>query len=227
MIARVVNRLLGAPDGHRRLGGNLFCALQRTGQQRLGRVKHLIDQAISQRPGRAELAPGVGQLFHQCQRNQLGQALQSAHIGHHADVDFLDAEERVKRGIAQAAGAHHIDRAANAAALNGGNHRDAQCLKLGEGGLHVGQQVKNRRAAFGALVVHGNAAAKGLQRHAGAEVFAGAGDDQHARIGGLVDVRQHLVQLAPEGRVHGVERLGPIEHQVGDVVVGREGKTGQ
>jgi hypothetical protein len=45
-----------------------------------------------------------------------------------------------------------------------------------------------------------------------------------------VDVGQHLVQLAPEGGVHGVHRLGAVHHQVGDVAIGafsRQGKAGK
>ena len=35
---------------------------------------------------------------------------------------------------------------------------------------------------------------------------------------GAVQVGEHLAQLAPEGGVHGVHGLGPVEHQVGNVV---------
>jgi hypothetical protein len=46
--------------------------LQRTGQQGFGRVEHFIDQAMAQRLGCAHFAAGTGQLFHHCQRQQLG-----------------------------------------------------------------------------------------------------------------------------------------------------------
>ncbi|MFM6996007.1 MAG: enoyl-CoA hydratase-related protein, partial [Limnohabitans sp.] len=57
-----------------------------------------------------------------------------------------------------------------------------------------------------------------LQRHAGAEVLAGAADHQRARRALAVQSSQQLVELAPEGRVHGVQALGPVEHQVRHVI---------
>ena len=131
------------------------------------------------------------------------------------------------RGVADAAGGHHVHRAADAAALNGRDHRHAQVFQLGERGLHVGQHVKDGGAAFGALVVHLNGAGKGLQRHTGAEVLAGAADDQRARRAVGVHLGQHRIQLAPERGVHGVHRLGLVEHQVGNVVGFGEGEAGE
>jgi len=111
--------------------------------------------------------------------------------------------------------------------VDGHDHRDAQVLDPGEGVLHVGQQVEDGGAAFGALVVHGDGAAEGLQRHARAEVPAGAADDQGACLAGLVQVHQHRIQLAPERRVHGVHGLGPVHHQVGHMAGGGQGKAGE
>ena len=220
-----MQRLLGAPDRHWRLGRNLGGALQGGSQHGFGCIEHFVDQAIAQRFLRRQTAPGVGQLFHHRQWHEFGQALQRAHVGHHANVDFLNAKKCIGGGVTDAAGRHHVHRAAYAAALDGGYHRHAQRLQFGEGGLHVGQQIEHGGPAFGALVVHGNRAGKGLQRHAGAEMLAGAADDQHARRAVPVQLGQHLVELAPEGRVHGVQRLGLVEHQMGDVLVCGEGKT--
>lgn len=64
--------------------------------------------------------------------------------------------------------------------------------------MHVGQHVKNGGAAFGALVVHLDGAGKDIQRHTGAEMLAGAADDQHARVAAFVQLREHCVQFAPE-----------------------------
>ena len=150
--------LFGAPDGHGGLLRNLSRALQGAFQQRLWRLEYLIDQAIAQRFLRAQAPSGVGQLFHYGQRNELGQALQRAHVGHHADVDFLNAEKRIGCGVANAARRHHVHRAANAAALNRCNHGHAKRFQLGESSLHVAQQVKHGSPAFGALVVHGHRA---------------------------------------------------------------------
>ena len=69
----------------------------------------------------------------------------------------------------------HVDRAADAAALDRRDHRDAQRFELGEGGLHVGQQVEDRGAAFRACWSSiAMAPPKVVERHAGAEMLAGA-----------------------------------------------------
>ena len=225
MVARVVHRLLGAPDGDGRFAGNLARALQGGSQRRLGRGQHGVDQAVLQSLLGAHAPAGVGQLFDHGQRNELGQALQGAHVGHHADVDFLDAEEGLGTCVTQAAGGDHVHGAANAAALDGRNHRNAQFLQLGKRGLHVRKRVKHGGAPLGALVVHLDGAGKRVQRHARAEVLAGAADHQHARAVAVVQFGQRRVKLAPEHRAHGVERVGLAQHQVGDMVFNRQGKA--
>ena len=227
MVACVIHYLLGAPDGHRRFGGNFCRALQGRSQHGVLRVKHLVHQPAAQRPGRAHAPAGVGQLFDDAQRNQLGQALQGADVGHQANVDFLNAEKRVCRGVAHAAGGHHVDRAANAAALDGGNDGNAQGLDFGESTLDVLELVKNGRAALGRLVAHQIVAVKRLKCHAGTEMLAGAGDHQHPGLCALVQVRQHAIKLAPESGVHGVQGLRLAEHQVGHVVADAEREARQ
>ncbi len=131
-------------------------------------------------------------------------------------------KKSVGRGVANAASGDKIHPAADAATLDRHDHRNAQLLQFGEGGLDVQQVAVNCRAAFGGFFIHHSLAAKSLQGHAGAEMFAGARYEQHACIAGLVDPGQGRIQLAPEQGVHGVERLGPVEHQVRDVRVERE-----
>ncbi len=227
VVACVVHRLLGAPDGHRRLGGDLARTGQGRFQHGLVRGEHFVHQPAGQGAGRGQAPAGVGQLLDDAQRDQLGQALQRAYVGHHADIDLLDAEERVLGGVADAGGRHHVHRAADAAAVDRGDNRDAQRFDAGEGGLHVGQQVEDGGAAFGALVVHGDGTAEGFQRHAGREMPAGAADDQRPCLARAVDPREHGVQLAPEGGVHGVERLRAIEHQVRDVARDGQAEAGE
>ena len=178
MVACVVNGLLGAPDCNWGFAGNFFGALQGGGHAGLRCVKHLVDQAIGQGLGGRHATASVGVFLGDGFGDELGQALQRAHIRHHADVDLLNAEEGIAGRIAHAAACDHIHRAADAATLNGEDDRDAQALDFAEGVLHVGEQVENGGPAFGALVVHLDAATKGLQRHACAEMLAGAGDDQ-------------------------------------------------
>ena len=125
-------------------------------------------------------------------------------------------------GVADAAGGHHVDRAANTAALDGHDHRHAQGFELAEGGLQVGQRIKDGRAPLGALVIHVDRAIKGLQRHAGAKVPTGAADYQRPRCALPVQLGQHGIELAPEQRVHGVELGRPVQHQMGHMMFGAQ-----
>jgi len=52
---------------------------------------------------------GVGQFARQAFANQSGRALQGAHLGGHADVDFLDAEDRVGRAITHVGAADQVN----------------------------------------------------------------------------------------------------------------------
>ena len=58
-------------------------------------------------------------------------------------------------------------------------------------------------------------------------MFAGAGDHQCPSLAFVVQVAQHLVKFAPKGRVHGVHALGLVQHQVGDMVIRRQGKAAE
>ncbi len=225
VVTCVADGLFGAPDGHGRLGGNLCSALQCACEQSLGRVEHRVDQTVPECLVRAQAAACVGQLFHYRFGNEFGQALQCAHVGHHADVDLLDAKERICRGVTDAAGGNHVHRTANTTALDGNNDGDTQAFQFGKRGLHVGEHVQHRSTPFGALVVHLDGTGKSFQRHTRAEVFARAADDQHTGRACAVDTRQRLVQLAPELRVHGVHGLGAAQHQVGDMVFFGEGEA--
>ena len=95
VVAGVVQHLLGAPDGHGRFAGDFMGGLQGGGHGGFVRGQHLVDQAMGQGFVCRKTAARVGQLFAQRHGQQLGQALQGAHVGDHADVDFLDAEKRI------------------------------------------------------------------------------------------------------------------------------------
>ena len=101
--------------------------------------EHLVDEAHRLRLVRRHPAPGVGQLAADALGNQLGEPLQRAHVGGHADVDLLDAEEGVLGGVAHVAGGDHVDGATDAAALDGGEDRHAGLLEAAEGLLEVEQ----------------------------------------------------------------------------------------
>ena len=107
------------------------------------------------------------------------------------------------------------------------DHRDAHGFKQAEGTLDVGERIEHGRPTLGVCFVHLDRAAEGLQRHARGEMLARAGDHQSACRCRGVQVFEHRVQLFPERWVHGVHRLRTIEHQVGDVMVNREGKAAE
>ena len=58
---------------------------------------------------------------------------------------------------------------------------------------------------------------EGLHVAAGAERPPGAGDDDAAHVGILVQLQRGLEQLAPQRQIERVVRLGPVEGQRGDV----------
>ena len=95
VVAGVVQHFLGAANGQRRLGGDLGGDGLHACVQGLAALEHAVHQAHALCLGRIELAPGVGQLARDALADELGQALQRAHVRHHANVDFLDGEEGV------------------------------------------------------------------------------------------------------------------------------------
>jgi hypothetical protein len=78
--------------------------------------------------GGVEVASGVGQFAGDSFGNQARQALQGADVGDHADVDFAHREHGIGRGVAHVAAGDEVDRAADAGALDGGEHRLAAAL---------------------------------------------------------------------------------------------------
>ena len=201
MVARIVKRLFGAPDGYRWFGRNLCGGFHCSGQCSSSVRQYFIHQTVLQCFVGWQSAPGVSQFFDHGHGHELGQPLQGADISHHAYIDFLNAKEGVRAGVTQARGSHHVYRAAYAAALDGDDDRHAQSLQACESGLQAAQHVEDGGASFGTLVVHADRFAESFQRHTGAEMFARAADDQHTRLIGLVKLLQHLVEFSPHGHV--------------------------
>src|SRR5262249_46016686 len=54
--------------------------------------------------------------------------------------------------------------------------------------------------------------------HAGAEVLARRGDDNHPRFGAAIDVANDLRKLAPKGPGHGVQLLAALKADVRDLI---------
>ncbi len=66
-----------------------------------------------------ELTPGVGQFPHHALGHQLGQALQGAHIGGHAQFGFLDGEIGIGGAIPAVSSAHQVQSPTNTAPVHG------------------------------------------------------------------------------------------------------------
>lgn len=95
VVAGVGQHLLGAANRQRRLGGNRGGNVLHPGVKLFAAVEHAVHETQGLRFRCAELAPRVGQFAHRTCSDELGQALQRAHVGHHADVDLLDGEARI------------------------------------------------------------------------------------------------------------------------------------
>ena len=133
MVARVVDDLLAAPDGHGRLGRDFAGTGQGRSDRGLGRFVDRVDQAVVGGFLSAHAPACVSQFLDYAQRHELGQALQAAQVGRHADIDFLHTEKCLAAGVAYAGRGYQIEPAAHAAALYGADHGHAQGFELVEG----------------------------------------------------------------------------------------------
>ena len=88
--------------------------------------------------------------------------------------------------------------AADAAAMDGHDDRNAQVSSRVKVACMSVSRSKWRRGPR-ALVVHGDVAAKGFERHARAEMLACAADDERPCRTCLMQVSQHRVHFTPEG----------------------------
>ena len=64
------------------------------------------------------------------------------------------------------------------------------------------------------------------QFHAGREVLAGRGNDDRAGRGFIVDLVHDLWEFVPECAVHRVERVGALQLNVRDLVLGLDVEAG-
>ena len=116
----------------------------------------------------------------------------------------------------------HVHGAADAAALDRRQHRHAGLIEAGERVLQVADMFAQGFAANG--VIHGGgrdhagAVGEDGEVHAGREMLAGRGDDDAAGARVVVDVGNDGRQLVPEGAVHGVEFVGPVQLDVRDMI---------
>src|SRR5690606_19440854 len=144
---------------------------------------------------------------------------QSADIGSHAHVDFLDRELRIGGCVTHVAGGNQVDGAAQAISLDGRQYRFAAIVDGVEGCLELENLAAN---AFGVaadvLALRRAGLGQHLQVDPRGKMFAGTGYDHGADGVGVIDPAENLDDLAPEIRVHGVDLVRTIDHHVGDLV---------
>jgi len=132
------------------------------------------------RAGGGQPSPGIGVLARNRLGNEPRQSLQGADVGNEPDVDFLYAEERVLRGVADIAGSDHVERTADAGPLDRSDHRHAQRLEAREGALQLQNLLVQRSSHRGIALGDGLPVLEHGEVHAGAEMLAARGDDEHA-----------------------------------------------
>ena len=139
----------------------------------------------------------------------------------------MDTEKCIAAGVAQASCGDHVDSATYAAALQCHDDRDAQVFNAGKSRLQTGQHIGDGGTAFGALVIHVHRCAKHVKRHARTEMFARAAHHQHPCLVALMELLQHLIEFTPKNHVQGIECIGAIQHQMRNMVLDSQFKTGQ
>ena len=72
VVLRIVQRLLGAPNSHRRFAGNLFGGLHSRRQSTVSIRQHLVDQTVVQSFVCVQAASGVSQFFHHRHGHEFG-----------------------------------------------------------------------------------------------------------------------------------------------------------
>ena len=226
MVAGVIDHLLAGGHGHRRAGGDLLRHGQRTGHGGGMVVEQAVDEAQPLGALGAQPVAGVGQLAHHRFGDLLGHAVQRAHVGHHADVDLLDAEPGLAAAVAQAAGRGQVDRAADAAALDGGDDRKAHLGNGGEAQLQLLQLVAEALARGHVHRAQRAGVGEHAQVHAGAEVPAFGRQHRGAHAAGFIELAEQLRDLGPEGRRHRVVALRLVHADMRHGAVHRHVETG-
>ena len=224
MVAGVADHFLGAADGQGGLGRDGGRDLLHARIERLAALEHAVHQTDLSRFFGLELAARVGQLARNAVAHQLGQALQRAHVGGHADVDFLDAEVGVGAGVAHVGAGDEVDAAAYAAAVDGGQHGLAAALQAGQRVLHVQDHAAQRlaRAAVAVVLDLRAYAHHHLQVDARTEQLALALQHGHSGLGCAIHPLKGLADFLPHGGVHGVGLVGAVQAHGGDVGVQRD-----
>ena len=227
VVGGVVHDVLRAGDGKRRVCSDLAGNVHDSLEHGLLVGEDLVDEAAFERLGGFKFAPGIGQLAQQTVGQLARDPRESADVGDHADVDFLNGEVGVLGAVAHVAGAAEVDAGAQRAALDRRQHRLPGVVEAGEGFLQQVQVVAEGLGVdVGVLIArHDRVARFGENRqiHAGGEMLARAGDHDYARCSAVRDRFDRCGELDPEGLVHRVALFRAVEDDVRDLVGDRDG----
>ena len=190
---------------------------------------HGVDEPAPLGLGGRPLAAGVRELADDALGNELRHPLQRADVGGHPDVDLGDREERVLGGVAHVGRGDHVDRPADAGALDRAEHRHAGRFEGGERLLELERSRSEAFVAPAAMTRRRGATEPVVARrehrqvHPGAEVPALGGEHHRphrTRRRPLVDDRR---KVPPERRHHRIRLVGAdhleVRHLVGDLDV--------
>src|SRR5262249_22614486 len=138
---------------------------------------------------------GVGKLPGNPLRNQPGEALQRAEVGHDTDVYFLYAKETVGSGISQVAGGGKIDSCPNTPTLHGSYNWESGPFESAERLLQSQHHIAQILAVKSAVGLQQVTLLEHAQIHAGREVLACGRNDQDSRSAFSVQSIDRIAQF--------------------------------
>ena len=186
-------------------------------------VKHAIDQADIQRFGGRHAPSGIGQLAHNALGYQLDDTRECADICRHANLGFINRDKSVSRRIAHIRRSGQIDAAANAAALNGDQNRQAALLEHGQRILHAFHRIEKFQPSLAfAMRIGGRVIGRVRTEHGNinpaAKMRAGGRHNNDPRLRVGVNLAHDLRQFFPKSRVHIISHFGAVHHNMGNAV---------
>ncbi len=206
-LVTAVHRLLGGDGGQHRLPGDLLGRIQGVLDQLLGRNDTADQPAAFGLFGTHEAA-GQVHVHRFGLADEPGQALGAAHAGNHPQVDFGLAEFGRVGGDDEIAGHRQL---ATPAQRVSGHRRDDRLADVHQPVGGIGKQVLGKHIA------------KALARHfldvgPGGKGLFRSGQDNAAHL--VIGVRffQRLAQLAQHLGVQGVQGVGAVQPDQGNVV---------
>ena len=132
MIAGVEQDFLGALHREGRFIRKALCEFAGFFEQGFLSFKAAIHQSKCLGFTAENLAGGEGEFQCNPVGDEMGQALESAHIGGDREINFLDLKDGSGGAVAQIAGRHLIHPGPNASSVDGGQHGLATTLDRGE-----------------------------------------------------------------------------------------------